>query len=91
MVLHRGLHGQVVTDGPPRLSYGTVRESTRQAIYAVRIHDAIHDLHEIDEIAQCSARQSAGRRSISTWDPQARLARATATAQQQCRLRSKVR
>jgi|SRR5215468_8192193 len=51
MVLHRGLHGQIVTDGPPRLSYGTVRESKRQAIYAVRIHDAILDLREIDEIA----------------------------------------
>jgi len=40
-----------VTDGPPRLSYGTVRESKRQAIYAVRIHNAILDLHDIDEIA----------------------------------------
>ena len=33
-----------------RLSYGTVRESPRQAIYAVRVHDEILDLPEIDDI-----------------------------------------
>src|SRR5262249_57648068 len=52
MVLHRGLHGQVVTDGSPlRLFYGTVRESQRQVIYALRVHDAILDLPEIDDLA----------------------------------------
>ena len=61
MVLHRGLHGQIVTDGPPRLSYGTVRESKRQAIYAVRIHHAILDLHEINEIAGCMREKLAQR------------------------------
>ncbi|HEY1309544.1 MAG TPA: hypothetical protein VGF02_01245 [Pseudolabrys sp.] len=36
----------------PRFSFGTVRESPRQAIYAVRVHDAILDLPEIDAIAE---------------------------------------
>jgi hypothetical protein len=40
-----------VTDGSLRLSYGTVHESRRQVIYAVRVHDAILDLHEIDDVA----------------------------------------
>jgi hypothetical protein len=40
---------------PYRLSYGTVRESPRQAIYIVRVHDAILEPHaknaiHIDEI-----------------------------------------
>ena len=33
-----------------RLSYGTVRESTRQVIYAVRVHDALLDPHEVDDL-----------------------------------------
>jgi hypothetical protein len=33
------------------LSYGTVRESPRQVIYAVRVYDAILALHEIDDVA----------------------------------------
>jgi hypothetical protein len=40
-----------VTDGSHRLSFGTVRESRRQVIYAVRVHDAILELHEIDDVA----------------------------------------
>lgn len=34
-----------------RLSYGTVRESPRQAIYVVRVHDELLPPHEIDDIA----------------------------------------
>jgi hypothetical protein len=33
------------------LSYGTVRESPRQVIYAVRVYDAILELHEVDDVA----------------------------------------
>lgn len=33
------------------LSYATVRETPRQVIYAVRVHDAILELPEIDDIA----------------------------------------
>jgi hypothetical protein len=33
-----------------RLSYGTVRESPRHVIYAVRVYDAILELHEIDDV-----------------------------------------
>jgi hypothetical protein len=36
----------------PRFSFDTVRESPRQAIYAVRVQDAILDLPEIDAIAK---------------------------------------
>jgi hypothetical protein len=50
-----------VTDGSPSLSYGAVRESKRQAIYAVRVHDAILDLHEINEIAGCMREKLAQR------------------------------
>jgi len=40
-----------VTEGTPlRLSYGTIRQSKRQVIYAVRVHDTILDLHEIDDV-----------------------------------------
>ena len=38
-------------DAPLRLFYGTVRESQRQVIYALRVHDAILDLPEIDDLA----------------------------------------
>jgi hypothetical protein len=34
-----------------RVSYGTVRDSPRQAIYVVRVHDEILEPHFIDEIA----------------------------------------
>ncbi len=34
-----------------RLSYGTVRELPRQAIYVVRVHDELLLPHEIDDIA----------------------------------------
>jgi len=34
-----------------RLSYGTVRESPRQAIYVVRVHGELLLPHEIDDIA----------------------------------------
>jgi hypothetical protein len=40
-----------VTGGNHRLSYGTVRESQRQVIYAVRVHDAFLELDEIDDVA----------------------------------------
>ena len=41
-----------MTDGSPlRLCYGTVRESQRQVIYALCVHDAILDLPEIDDLA----------------------------------------
>jgi hypothetical protein len=35
-----------------RLSYGTVRDSPRQAIYVVRIQDEILELPAIDDIAE---------------------------------------
>jgi hypothetical protein len=34
-----------------RLSYGTVRDSPRQAIYVVRVQDEILELGEIDDLA----------------------------------------
>ena len=34
-----------------RLSYGTVRESQRQVIHALRVHDAVLELHESDDLA----------------------------------------
>jgi 2-methylcitrate dehydratase PrpD len=34
-----------------RLTHGTVRESARQVIYALRVHNAVLDFHEIDDIA----------------------------------------
>jgi hypothetical protein len=41
-----------VIDGSSlRLFYGTVRESQRQVIYALRVYDAILDLPEIDDLA----------------------------------------
>ncbi len=43
-----------MTNGSHRsllLSYGTVRESQRQVIYAVRIHDAFLELDEVDDVA----------------------------------------
>jgi hypothetical protein len=33
-----------------RLSYATVRETPRQVIYAVRVHDAVLELAEINDI-----------------------------------------
>jgi len=48
------MHGQVVTVGRHaelRLSHGTVRESARQVIHALRVHDVTLELHEIDEIS----------------------------------------
>ena len=33
------------------LSYGTVRESPRKVIHAVRVHDQILDPHEADDLA----------------------------------------
>jgi len=33
-----------------RFSCGIVRESPRQVIYAIRVHDAVLDLREIDDI-----------------------------------------
>jgi hypothetical protein len=36
---------------PSRRSYATVRETPRQVIYAVRVHDRILDLPEVDDIA----------------------------------------
>ena len=36
---------------PLRLSCGIVRESPRQVIYAIRVHDVILEFYEIDEIA----------------------------------------
>ena len=35
---------------PLRFSCGVVRESRRQVIYAIRIHDAILDLPEIEDV-----------------------------------------
>jgi hypothetical protein len=37
--------------GQIRLTHGTVRESPRQVIYALRVHDGILELHEVDDIA----------------------------------------
>ncbi|HEY7230463.1 MAG TPA: hypothetical protein VH558_08850 [Pseudolabrys sp.] len=34
-----------------RLSHGIVRESPRHVIYALRVHDAVLELHEVDDIA----------------------------------------
>jgi len=48
------MHGQIVTASDPkplRLSCGIVRESARQVIYAIRVHDVILELCEIDDIA----------------------------------------
>ena len=39
------------TSGEIRLTHGIVRESPRQVIYAVRVHEAMLELHEIDDIA----------------------------------------
>jgi len=36
--------------GKLRLSHGTVRESARQVIHALRVHDVVLELHEVDEI-----------------------------------------
>ncbi len=36
---------------PLRLSCGYVRESQRQVIYAIRVHDVILELHEIENVA----------------------------------------
>ncbi len=33
------------------MTYGTVRESPRQEIYAVRVHDVLLQLHEADDLA----------------------------------------
>jgi hypothetical protein len=38
-------------DRPLSLSYGTVRESQRQVIYAVRVHGAFLELDEVDDVA----------------------------------------
>ena len=35
-----------------KLSYGTVRDPSRTVIYAVRIHGASLQLHQIDDIAE---------------------------------------
>lgn len=40
-----------MTDDSIRFSFGTVHESRRQVIYAVRVHDTILDLYEIEEVA----------------------------------------
>ena len=41
-----------MTGGNHRLlSYGTVRESQRQVIYAVRVHDTFLELDEVDDVA----------------------------------------
>lgn len=48
-----------------RMSYGTVRESPRQAIYAVRVHDAIVEPHVIDEIAACMRERLQSRGEIN--------------------------
>ena len=34
-----------------RATYGTVRESKRNVIYAVRMHDAVLELHETEQVA----------------------------------------
>ena len=34
-----------------RLSYGTVRETPRKVIHAVRVHEIILELHEADDLA----------------------------------------
>ena len=34
-----------------RLSYGTVRETPRKVIHAVRVHETILELHEADDLA----------------------------------------
>ena len=39
------------TSGQIRLTHGTIRESPRQVIYALRVHDTVLELHEIDDIA----------------------------------------
>ena len=36
----------------PRLSYGTVRESARRAIYVLRVEDMILEPFEIDELTE---------------------------------------
>jgi len=50
---------------PHRLSYGTVRESPRQAIYVVRVHDEILEPHVIDEIASSMRERLQSRGEIS--------------------------
>jgi len=37
--------------GQIRFTHGTVRESPRQVIYALRVHDAVLELNEVDDIA----------------------------------------
>ena len=35
---------------PLQLSCGVVRESPRQVIYAIRVHDVILDLHDVEDV-----------------------------------------
>ncbi|HEX3162227.1 MAG TPA: hypothetical protein VHQ92_06595 [Pseudolabrys sp.] len=35
---------------PLRFSCGVVRQSPRQVIYAIRVHDVLLDLHEIEDV-----------------------------------------
>jgi len=48
-----------------RLTHGTVRESARQVIYAVRVHDVILEFHEIDDLAARMRNRLAHRGEMS--------------------------
>lgn len=47
--------------GKLRLSHGTVRESSRRVIHALRVHDVVLELDEIDEIGACMRERLANR------------------------------
>ena len=47
------------------LSYATVRETPRQVIYAVRVHNEILDLPEIDQIAASMRERLAHRGELN--------------------------
>jgi len=47
-----------------RLTYGTVRESPRTAIYVVRVKDEVIDAHEADDIAERMREKIAARGEI---------------------------
>jgi hypothetical protein len=47
------------------LTYGTVRESQRQVIYAVRVHDVILELHEAENLATRMRERLAHRGELS--------------------------
>jgi hypothetical protein len=64
------VHEQVVIGPdarPLRFSCGVVRESPRQVIYAIRVHDALLDLPEIEDVT-ARVRERLARRGEQSAD-----------------------